>query len=844
MTTLLITPCIHITELPDPRGLGGLVGLAARGEQVLPLKEVKARARIVGAFCRTVIEQRFENTLDVPMEAVHIFPLPPDGAVVEMELSAGEVTVRAECKEKKEAEAVFAEARSAGHRAGLLTAERADVHTLRVTNLPPKSEVRVRIVVIEQLDAVDGRFKWRFPTVVAPRFMPGSAVGHEGSGVAADTDIVPDASRISPPIRLGGGVKLDLEVEIEGAVSALESALHAVRLDLGSSIRVAPSARAILNKDFILLFSTADSQKLLTSAWTDGRYTAVLVQPPAQAQMPALQRDAVFVVDISGSMGGTKMDAARRAITAALHGLMPGDRFRLIAFDDRVEHFRPDFSSYDDASLKAADTWIARLGARGGTVMLPAITAALDGNTPAGRLRTVLFITDGQAGDEDRLLPAVANRKGSGRFFTMGIDTAVNASLLTRLARVGGGTCELCTPSDDIEAAVVRLEARFGSPLLQDVVVEGGIAARPDPEVVFSGRPAAILVEGGFNSLKVRGKVISGEWSEQVSAVRVPEGELGALWGRARVSYLEDRLALKPFEEEAIRPEILRIALSHNLVSRFTAMVAVDRSVTVSGKAVEVVQPVSLPEGWDERFASGPVGAHGGGSLRQKTAAPQSLSAPRPAVAPAMAAPVRMGRVAARDQLGEAAPPPPAPPMEAADKAAEKAEPAPIETMKGAASGVMDRLRSLAGMPAKKREEKTRELVVYAPASSEMLLEQDEELERASKPEAKQVVAIDEAALGRSQQADGSFGGDIGRTAAVLVLLLLSGNTRRKGLRSRMVLKAAGWLEGHKMDARAALALKLLEAAERGESLVPDGGWKILCDGSVEGRALRERAGV
>ena len=99
-------------------------------------------------------------------------------------------------------------------------------------------------------------------------------------------------------------------------------------------------------------------------------------------------------------------------------------------------------------------------------------------------------------------------------------------------------------------------------------------------------------------------------------------------------------------------------------------------------------------------------------------------------------------------------------------------------------------------------------------------------------------VGFDEGALARMQGADGSFGGDIGRTAAALLALLLRGHTRRMGLRSRTVIKAAAWLEQHRSDARANLALSALEAAERGESLVPDAAWRALVGLGAEGQAL------
>ncbi|HND33725.1 MAG TPA: VWA domain-containing protein, partial [Myxococcota bacterium] len=388
---------------------------------------------------------------------------------------------------------------------------------------------------------------------------------------------------------------------------------------------LAPSAAATLNQDFILSFSTADEQRAASRAWTDGQYTALFVEAPAVAQMPALPRDAVFVVDISGSMDGGKMEAAKKALVTALHGLLPGDRFRLIAFDDRVEAMSPDFLTYTNESLVKADAWVARLQPRGGTQMLPAIQAALDGTTPAGRLRTVLFITDGQAGDEDRLAAAVSNRRNGARFFTLGIDTAVNGALMKQLARLGGGTCELCTPTDDIEAVVAKLESRFGSPLLTGITAHGAVAARPEEAILFSGRPLSMLLEGG-GPAQLTGLQAGGSWSETVVPRRVASA-LGPLWARERIAWLQDRLALRPFEEEAIKPEILRISLQHGVLSRFTAMVAVDRSVQVQGAAIPVVQPVELPAGWSEGFAEGGPGG-GGMPLPQRMITQSAMMAP------------------------------------------------------------------------------------------------------------------------------------------------------------------------------------------------------------------------
>jgi Ca-activated chloride channel family protein len=767
------------TLATDSRGdLGGLIALVSGRECALPLTRVSVRTSIAGAVARTEVEQVFHNSLSSPMEAVHIFPIPSGGVVTEVQLRCGELTVEAECRAREEAERSFAAAREAGHRAALLTAEREDVHTLRVTRLPPGESVRVRIVIMEVLKSEDGTLRWRFPTVVAPRYMPGRATGQTGPGVAEDTDRVPDASRISPPLRLEGGTPLDLEVSFVGTPARLSSSLHALRVDLDGGGRVAPNGTQSCNRDFVLAFSWAGAEGG-QRAWTDGHTTLFVVEPPAVAASP-MPRDAVFLVDISGSMDGQKLAAAKRALRTALRGLVPGDRMRLIAFDDAVECHTTAFTPFDDSSLRKAETFVARLKSRGGTEMLAPIREALAGERPAGRLRTVLLITDGQAGNEGELVAAVGHRREGARFFTLGIDTAVNAALLETLARVGGGACTLCTPADDIESVVAGIEARFGSPVADEVRVEGE-AARPEGRTLFAGQPVAMLVRGAPAEVVARGRTAAGEvrWSA------VPERSpfaLGTPWAKERIQWLEDRLALRPFEEEAVAPEIRRIALEAGVASRFTAFVAVERTRRVDGQMQEVVQPVELPAMWVAEPAPPPGGGYGGGVGSGISCAapdwlygvvPSAKGAPAPRGAPSpRGAPAPQG-APPRDEADEGAA------MPALMMDALMAPPAEPPSM-------MDRARGLFGGKAKKSA---------GPAAA---------------------AAPTLAELVQRQEANGSWANDPLRTAAALLALLREGHTRQVGLRKRAVQKAALWLAQHTAIPEVAEVLAALAAVEAG----------------------------
>jgi len=824
-----------LCETPDPRGLGGLLASSSAGPSALPLRSCSVRAEVVGVLSRTTVTQVYDNPLEQAVEAVHIFPLPDRGAVVSVELRAGEVRVVAECQERKQAEATFAKARAQGHRAALLTQEREDVHTLRVTNLPPKSQVTVEVVVEEALEVVDGEVRWRFPTTIAPRYTPGDALGQLGPGVSPDTDIVPDASRLTPPLRLSGGTTLDLEVCVRGKVRRVESSLHAVSVGLDDgAVRVRPSGRATLDRDFALAIVSGDASESGVRAWTDGTYTAVVVEPPVVVAPAALPRDAVFVVDISGSMQGRKMAAAKLALKTALHGLMPQDRFLLIAFDNRVEHFRAGFSPVDDAHIQAADRWIDALRARGGTVMAPALEAALKPAAVSGRQRTVLFVTDGQSTDEARLLQLLWRHRGEARLFPLGIDTAVNSALLRRLARVGGGVCELTTPSADIEEVVARLESRFGTPVVDGIRVEGAIPVRNPLPALFSGRPITFLVEGGAGGLTVKGTSAVGQWSVAVQPGKAPFS-LGAAWARARVSALEDRLIVHPFEEEALQPEILRVALAHGVASRWTAFVAVDRSVKVDGLPLEIVQPVELPDQWSEDFRAVPAVA------KAMMAAPMATGAMLPpSPIPTTRAPAReKSRRRRSGGLGNmlrsmlSREDKPAPPMEVADEAMAACEPAPMVEGYGGApggGGAFDRDADDSAVQFfSLSEEEAEEAPMPAAPPAPKRRPAPRAMGVRSESKKKSEKGSSAGQLARSQSADGSFGGDVARTIVAMLQLVKDGHTRRRGVRTRVVVKAAIWLEQRPGEPGVALALAILADVEQGRDITAD-RWQALVD--------------
>ena len=347
-----------MTYLPllsdDEMGAAGEAGVGAvateRGN--LPLQAIDVDATLTGLAARVALTQIFGNRFDQPLEATYIFPLPDRAAVTEFHMEVGGRVVEGVLKERGQARAEYDAAVEEGRRASIAEEERPGVFTMRVGNLLPGERVTVRLVMTGPLPWDEGEATFRFPLVVAPRYIPGSPLEGEpvGPGTEPDTDAVPDASRITPPVLLPGfpnPVDLSIRVRVDPAgldLGDLRSSLHAVveeDRDGRRLVRVEPGERA--NRDFVLRARTGSAAvaTAVTAAEDaeggQGTFALTLLPPVGTGAGAVTPRDLVFVLDRSGSMAGWKMVAARRAVARMVDSLTERDRFGLLAFDNVVE---------------------------------------------------------------------------------------------------------------------------------------------------------------------------------------------------------------------------------------------------------------------------------------------------------------------------------------------------------------------------------------------------------------------------------------------------------------------------------------------------------------------------
>jgi Ca-activated chloride channel family protein len=609
-----------------------------------PLRHTDVRAGISGFVARVEVTQDFENPSAEKIEAVYTFPLPADAAVDDMTIQIGSRTIRGVIKRREEAAAIYANAVQQGKVAALLDQERPNVFSQSVGNIPPGEAVHVTIRYVVRLKYEDGGYEFVFPMVVAPRYIPGTtAVGHQGGGTVPDTDKVPDASKITPPVappgtRAGHDISIAVALDAGVPIQDVRSPSHELDIDhtgASSAIVRLRNAGEIPNKDFILRYNVAGAaivEGLLTHTAPPGPssaamgapaiapategYFSLIVQPPDRfPESDVTPKEIVFVLDSSGSMDGFPEEKSKRLIDYAIDNLYAGDTFNVIKFsgDTDILFKEPVYPSAEN--VRRAKQFVANDWGHGGTEMMKAIRAALEPSDSQDHMRIVIFMTDGEVGNDMEIVGEIQKHPNA-RVFAYGIGASVNRFLLDKMAQAGRGQVEYVSfKRDDKEAEEVahRLYQHLRSPLLTDVSLDFGSLPVTDvyPQRIddlFSDKP--IVITGRYTgpaqgTVRLLAKRAGDAYTREIPVTLPAQQEgnpvIAGLWAREKIDALmaQDWSGLqRGTMREELRKQITELGLEHHLMTQFTSLVAVEeRVVTEGGEPRRIQVPVELPEG-------------------------------------------------------------------------------------------------------------------------------------------------------------------------------------------------------------------------------------------------------
>jgi Ca-activated chloride channel family protein len=585
---------------PNEAQAGSLLWKMEQGYATATTLNTKVDMKISGLVARVSVRQEFRNAGSDWVEGIYVFPLPDKAAVVRMRLQIGDRVIEGEIREKEQAKKEYEQAKKAGKKTSLVQQQRANLFTTSVANVAPGELVVVEVEYLEDLRYEDGKFSIRFPMTLTPRYISGQSLpDKQGNGWSADTDRVPDASLITPPqVSASKNHKISLTAEVNAGMplEIIASRYHPVTVTEsgGHYIVALTNVQTIMDHDFELVWQPVPSAEPRAMTFTEtieGKpYHLLMVMPPDQEEAPPvlMPRETIFIVDTSGSMHGVSMSQAKRAVHLALKALQPGDLFNVIEFDSYTSALRPHSVMANSHNIAAALKFVEKLEADGGTEMRPALKIALESPAQESHLRQIVFITDGSVGYEDEMFSMIEQKLGTARLFTVGIGSAPNSLFMRKAAEAGRGSFTFISALHEVREKMDSLFRKLENPQVTDIEVEwpSNVIVDTYPSVVpdlYLGEPVTVKARASSafrlsDSVRISGNSVTGAWAKELSLNDPVRSEgVAALWARARIGALMDDERRGANTDET-RGQILETALTHHLVSKYTSLIAVDKT--------------------------------------------------------------------------------------------------------------------------------------------------------------------------------------------------------------------------------------------------------------------------
>lgn len=524
------------------------------------LTSFSAHVQVTEGIATTALELHLRA--NATAEATLSIPMPGQASLLGFNLTAGGKLLEGRVEEKGTANAQYDAAKAAGQDAAILEQASERLVRLRV-NVPAGEERILRAAYVEVVPRAAGEHVYRLPLSQVP---------------ATHVDVEFRARSAAGVVGLRFPM-LPLEAQADGAWMRAQHSYD------GKA------------KDLVAVWGAS------SSPWSGSLVTSRAPGQPAEwvaevclRQAAVLPRDVVFVLDRSGSMGGSKIVEARESLRAVLATLSPSDHFDIVTFDDHVESFHGGLVPASEGPADQAK--VAAVQARAGTDIDGGLQQALRelvAEQGSDRMPMVVFLTDGlpSAGvkDHDQIIErfiAANTRRAAIQVVPIGLDA--DTTFLADLALRSGGTFTPIDPSEPpVALRLGRLYDVVGHPTLRDVSVRvqglEGLEMLPDPlPAIYEDGCLTLTMRGkaatdGIVSIEVSGRRAEGAgqvpatqtFAFAADAVPVDAGA-ERVWASA---FIDDLLSQERVEGETdpLRATILAEAIRLRQVTPYTAWV-------------------------------------------------------------------------------------------------------------------------------------------------------------------------------------------------------------------------------------------------------------------------------
>ncbi|XP_015256703.1 PREDICTED: inter-alpha-trypsin inhibitor heavy chain H6 [Cyprinodon variegatus] len=543
--------------------------------------------------------------------------------------SNGKVYV-AQVKERAAARKIYDAAKKQGKSAGLVATKERETEKFRVAvSVPPGTRVNFLLTYEELLPRRLGRYE------LSLGLRPGQAVQnltldisiHERTGISFVRVLPLKTSRLLSNTAQGDPASPPF--------TRVEQSDRCARIHYSPTLQQQNSGSSKgLNADFIVQYDVD-----LTDPMGDVQvYDGYFVHYFAPRGLPVVPKDIIFVIDISGSMIGTKIKQTKQAMNTILGDLREGDHFNIITFSDKVHTWKKGRTvRATRQNVREAKEFVRRIIAEGWTNINAALLSAAQLVNPSSsasssrlasqRVPLVIFLTDGEATtgvtSGDTILNNAKKALGSATLFGIAFGDDADFLLLKRLALENRGVARMVYEEADAALQLKGFYDEVASPLLSDVQLsymddqafdvtrslfpnyfqgsELVVAGKVKPgvkdfkvSVTATDSKQNINLEDNVlvSSTKENGSTVFLSCSEELKGV---SNFVSRLWAYFTIKelLLAKLNTTDPVAQRLLADKAVNLSLKYNFVTPVTSLVVVKPDVDEAAQALTTMKPAT-----------------------------------------------------------------------------------------------------------------------------------------------------------------------------------------------------------------------------------------------------------
>ena len=252
----------------------------------------------------------------------------------------------------------------------------------------------------------DGRVRFTLPSVLKPRYTP------EGSSDPLAATQNPSVKQAS----VAGVFKFTMTIE---GVAKVSSPTHELKKEeVMDCVNVCIAGEGPIRGDVTILIGYKDPHEpmAIVEAAIEGSKTkemqskaVMLTFFPKFSGIEETACEFIFVVDRSGSMGGSYIKSASETLVLFLKSIPQGCFFNIISFGSRYESFFPSSMPYSQKTMEEATRFAEKMEANfGGTELLSPLQYIFkQPSKSSGLPRQVFILTDGSVSNTSSVISEV-----------------------------------------------------------------------------------------------------------------------------------------------------------------------------------------------------------------------------------------------------------------------------------------------------------------------------------------------------------------------------------------------------------------------------------------------------